>query len=96
MAETKESRQAKYLERNGLVQINMTIPIEVRDMWKKEAIDRGMSIKQMLISMFNAYLDYEQMLIGMVDAYLDYEKMERKQAQNAIYGQIAKSEEGDK
>lgn len=82
MAETKESRQAKYLERNGLVQINMTVPIDVRDMWKHEAICRGMSIKQMLIAMVNAYLDYE--------------KMERKQAMNAVYGLIAKSKEEDK
>lgn len=82
MAETKESRQAKYLERNGLVQINMTVPIEVRDLWKQEAICRGMTIKQMLI--------------GMVNAYLDYEKMERKREQNAVYGMIAKSKEGDK
>ncbi len=82
MAETKESRQAKYLERNGLVQINMTIPIEIRDLWKQEAISRGMSIKQMLIAMVNAYLEYE--------------KMERKQAVNAIYGLIAKSKEGEK
>ena len=60
MAETKESRQAKYLERNGLVQINMTVPVEIRDLWKHEAICRGMSIKQMLIVMVNAYLDNEK------------------------------------
>lgn len=60
MAERQASRQAKYLERNGLVQINMTIPIEVRDQWKHEAICRGMSIKQMLIAMVNAYLDIEK------------------------------------
>lgn len=82
MADTKESRQAKYLERNGLVQINMTVPAEIRDLWKQEAICRGMTIKQMLI--------------GMVNAYLEYEKMERKQAANVIYGLIAKSKEGEK
>lgn len=60
MAENQASRQAKYLERNGLVQINMTVPIEVRDLWKQEAICRGMSIKQMLIAMVNAYLDIEK------------------------------------
>lgn len=60
MAETQASRQAKYLERNGLVQINMTIPIEVRDLWRHEAIARGMSIKQMLIAMVNGYLDLER------------------------------------
>lgn len=82
MAETKESRQAKYLERNGLVQINMTIPIEVRDFWKNEAICRGMSIKQMLIAMVNGYINFEQ--------------MERKRAQKAVCDLIAKSKEEDK
>ncbi len=79
MAENKESRQAKYLERNGLVQINMTVPVEVRDLWKREAIRRGMSIKQMLIAMVNAYLDSE--------------KMQLKQAHNMFYSLIAKSKE---
>lgn len=82
MAENQASRQAKYLERNGLVQINMTIPIEIRDLWKHEAICRGMSIKQMLIAMVNAYLDYE--------------KMEHKRAVNEVYGLIAKSREEEK
>lgn len=60
MAVNQSSRQAKYLERNGLVQINMTIPVEIRDLWKHEAICRGMSIKQMLIAMVNAYLEMEK------------------------------------
>lgn len=60
MAENQESRQAKYLKRNGLVQVNMTIPIEIRDLWRHEAICRGMSIKQMLIAMVNAYLELEK------------------------------------
>lgn len=60
MAENQASRQAKYLERNGLVQINITIPVEIRDLWKHEAICRGMSIKQMLIAMVNAYLETEK------------------------------------
>lgn len=60
MAENQASRQAKYLERNGLVQINMCVPVEVRDLWRHEAICRGMSIKQMLIAMVNAYLDLEK------------------------------------
>ncbi len=82
MAENQASRQAKYLERNGLVQINMTVPVEIRDLWRHEAICRGMSVKQMII--------------GMINAYLDYEKMERKRAANEIYGLIARSKEGDK
>ena len=60
MAENQASRQAKYLERNGLVQINMTVPVEIRNLWEHEAICRGMSIKQMLIAMVNAYLDIEK------------------------------------
>lgn len=60
MADNQTSRQAKYLERNGLVQINMTVPVEIRDLWKHEAICRGMSIKQMLIAMVNAYLELER------------------------------------
>lgn len=60
MTENQASRQAKYLERNGLVQLNMTIPIEIRDLWKHEAICRGMSIKQMLIAMVNTYLESEK------------------------------------
>lgn len=82
MAEKQASRQAKYLERNGLVQINMCVPIEVRDRWRHEAICRGMSVKQMII--------------GMINAYLDYEKMERKRAINEVYGLIARSKEGEK
>lgn len=81
MAENRSSRQAQYLERNGLVQINMTVPIEIRDLWKHEAICRGMSIKQMLIAMVNAYLELE--------------KIESKQALNTVYGLIAKSKEGE-
>lgn len=60
MAENQASRQAKYLERNGLVQINMTVPVEIRDLWRHESIARGMSIKQMLIAMVNAYMDLEK------------------------------------
>lgn len=79
MSETRSSRQAKYLERNGLVQINMTVPVEVRDLWKREAISRGMSIKQMLIEIVNVYLKLE--------------KNGSKQVLNAVYGIIAKERE---
>lgn len=79
MAENQSSRQAKYLERNGLVQLNMTVPAEIRDLWKREAISRGMSIKQMLIEMVNAYLKLE--------------KNGSKQVLNAVYGIIVNSKE---
>lgn len=55
-----DNRQTKYLRENGLVQVNLTVPAEIRDRWRYEADSRGLSVKQMIIGMINAYLEYEK------------------------------------
>lgn len=77
-----DNRQTKYLRHNNLVQVNLTVPSETRDLWRYEADCRGMSVKQMIIDMINAYLEYE--------------KMERKRVAKEFYDLIERSKEGKK